>query len=721
MIPLTALAATIAVLAAPSINAQASADPCSAIRGGGNVLTAASVFACYSSFPVSSASMTAQIDTLLSLAEVYPYTNIAKSKIDIINELKRIQSDTTITSEFDLSTRISKAIIKLEDGHFTYSGTCYSVIQFFQPWVIAARYTAGSPKPTLYLRDVITAGSTISIDFKAVFPTLANTFSRQLLDTYTAVLGDNDPSLFIGYNIDAIDGMDPVTAVQQFADQYIGSSHTPETRFNFALAQTQYSKGLLQVKDGPFFTTGSSMADMAPVRNYTLRNPTTNEIFTVSAPWLGLFPASGSTPLTTNTYRRAFCGGSTGTIARASSSTFNGNPYSAIEYMAYLRGYKISEDVMATLRSAKKSVVKNAPPTALVSDDFDAFYFLPATKTGVFTMPGFLPSTPDGELTETLITSWLKTMATGLATLEQRGATNLLIDFTNNGGGIICSGKTLLSYIFKDSNFVQYDVRLTDTLNYLVSNADRYVNRTAPNPFILNGSVFPDGSKVSANALSTILSTARSYTRGGVTEKFSGRFDIDCESIKQIFDGFPQLNAGWNPGNVAVISNGFCGSTCAESVRSLRAQYGIKTYVYGGYNGKPFQPTTFEGGSVLDYDSVLDAFRKIPLFSNNQPTTPISSTFPMPARGQVLFWESYSTKTQDIPDEWIESPADEYVAVSDSTEIVDVWNAVAAKMPTTKLTPLTPKTSKAVTRNAWMGLCFSSLASAAVAALLALL
>ncbi|KAJ3214040.1 hypothetical protein HDU67_002134 [Dinochytrium kinnereticum] len=692
MLSISTLVVLLLASSASVANAQVTADPCSAIRSGGVALDAAAVYACFNSFPLSESAKTAQIDALLAMTEVYPYTSIAKPKIDIVDALRKIQEDTTIRTEFEFNTRISKAIHKLEDGHFSYAASCYSAIQFFQPWVIAAKYTAGSPKPTLYLRDVITAGSTISIDLRSIFPSLTSRFSTSLVDTYTAAFGDRDPSIFIGYEIQAIDGMDPVAAVQQFADDYIGATHTPETRFNFALAQTQYSKGLLQVKDGPFFTSGIAQSDAGTSRNYTLRNPATNEVVTLSAPWLGLYPSASATSVTSSSYRRLFCGGNSGTLAMASSSTYTGNPFSAIEYVAYLQGLKIDEAEMATLRASQKSAVKNSPPRAVLSDDFSAFYYLPATKTGVFAMPGFIPYTPDGELTEELIIGWLTTMASGLQALERQGATNLLIDFTNNGGGIICIGKALLSYLFRDSKFVQYDIRLTDTLSYLVENSFSYVNRTIPNPFQLNGNVIPDGSTSTAQAVSTLISKAKTSTRGGVTEKYSGRFDIDCLAIEDAFKTLlPQLtDGGWNPANVAIISNGFCGSTCGESVRSLRAQYGVKTFVYGGYNGKPFQPTAFEGGSVLDYDRVLDAFGKISLLSSKNPPKPLPSSFAMPARGNLLFWQSYSNKSQDIPDEWIDSPADEFIAVSDSTEVVEVWNAVAAKMPTIKQPPLKP-------------------------------
>ncbi|KAJ3104505.1 hypothetical protein HDU97_009118 [Phlyctochytrium planicorne] len=229
-----------------------------------------------------------------------------------------------------------------------------------------------------------------------------------------------------------------------------------------------------------------------------------------------------------------------------------------MERMAHLNGIKENKIAISMIRSVKASKASLN------------------TQAGIFWR----------EMTITLST-WTKR----LAALEKQGAVNLIIDTTNNGGGITCSGKSLLSYLFKDSKFVHYDIRLTDTVSYLTNNAARYRNDT--NAFDLK--VIPVSSK-SINVLSTLLSDKSSKTRNGVTDNYSGLFEIDCKGFQYILNvqnlvGPKFLSNGWAPENIAIISNGACGSTCGESVRSLRAQYGIKTYVYGGTTGKPYQPT----------------------------------------------------------------------------------------------------------------------------------
>ncbi|KAJ3104504.1 hypothetical protein HDU97_009117 [Phlyctochytrium planicorne] len=691
---LGSIVATAAALMAASPALAQSSDPCTVINGAGTVIPLGTVQKCYASFPLDPTAKAAQINTLLGLAEIYPSTTAAKKLVDLPAELNAIGS-ASITSEFEFQSRITKVINKLQDGHFAYAATCFSVIQFFQPWVIAAKYDS-SGKPTLYLNDVITKGTTISVDFYKLSPSLAGTWSSNALNAWTTDLG-TDPSLLVGSTITAIDDQDPIAAVQSFVDDYVGTSHTAETRFNYGLAATVYTKKNLRIKDGAFVSTMGAF-DLPATRKYTLRT-TDGQTVTVTAPWYGLFPSTKSVSITASRFYSTFCDAGVAAKAASLMKTTSVSNMNAVNLMAHLNDYDIDVEALEALRAKSKAVVKTNPPSLLLGDDFDGFYYMSDTKTGVFTIPGFAPE--GVQLTETVLIGWLTTWAKGLAALESAGAVNLIIDTTNNGGGIICSGKSLLTYLFKDSKFVQYDVRLTKTVNYLLDNASKYRNET--NSFDFSTSIIPDGkSTTSSDSKSILQSAARSRTRNGVQDSYSGLFDIDCQSLQNVFLGidtsagkFPQIT-GWNPANVAVVSNGLCGSTCAESVRSLRSQYGIKTYVYGGTSGKPFQPTSFEGGSVLTFDLVLDATAKIPFYSKVTAPSPYPTGFGLPVSGQVLFWESYSGgASQELPDEWIDAPADEYIAVSDSVEVVEVWKAVAAKMPTSKLTvPVTQQQPK---------------------------
>ncbi|KAI8849827.1 hypothetical protein BC829DRAFT_176719 [Chytridium lagenaria] len=178
-----------------------------------------------------------------------------------------------------------------------------------------------------------------------------------------------------------------------------------------------------------------------------------------------------------------------------------------------------------------------------------------------------------------------------------------------------------------------------------------------------------------------ILSNSVNLTRGGVTEPYSALFNISCSSDVQFLSSLRPLS-GWNPANIAIVSNGFCGSTCAETVRALRAHGNVRTFVYGGTSKAPFQPTSFEGGLVASFESAFESFDLLPQIT--PPSSPLPKSLRFPAVGQVLFWESYSRRGQEMPDEWTPQPADEYVDVRDPTEIVDVWESVAAKMPTEK-------------------------------------
>ncbi|KAJ3188086.1 hypothetical protein HK101_009215 [Irineochytrium annulatum] len=327
------------------------------------------------------------------------------------------------------------------------------------------------------------------------------------------------------------------------------------------------------------------------------------------------------------------------------------------------------------------------PPTLVYGDTWTGFYTIHNSTVGIFVLSSFEPS---GDLNEDVLTSWLGGMARGLTRLENLGVKNLIVDVSGNGGGIICAGKALLRYMFPASSFVQFDIRLSDFDLWLINNGDRAARVDPSYMFQINGQAIAVGSNDSTTGLADILKAQKPSTRNGITEQFSGAFDIDCvDPFFKWMDAMPQLRKGWQPANVAVVGNGFCGSTCAETVRSMRDRLGIKAYVYGGYSATPYQPTQFEGGSVVDMNTISTGTAIVKKLADGgaaKGATParIPVPFAGPAIGQVLWWESYSggSSRSDVstPEEWIPEPADGKVYVSDSTDIVAGWYGVASLM-----------------------------------------
>ncbi|KAJ3104067.1 hypothetical protein HDU96_009062 [Phlyctochytrium bullatum] len=825
-----------------------SPDPCAPLSYNATLL-ASDVVACYSSFPLTDDVRTRQITAAKSYLQLYPYLHIAKAQngFDILGELDLLQSDTSLTTEYALQSRISMLFVRLRDAHTVYSAVCFSVNQFVQPWVVGVKYPAASARPVVVLRDTIDRGSTFGREFVAVYPDRAG-MGERFLERWKGLLG-KDVRDYVGWEVIEVDGMDAVTSVQTFADLYLGLSHTPQTRFNKAIASSRYYLGSHDIQDGVYTSTGLFPDTISTTRKWTLRNPANGATTTLEVPWLAFLAVKTSRPMTWARYYNAICrdpatGGAAPVVATAVASgdgapfqtptaprlqprrrtspdgeatgsvsiepgtdptgtetedfalpavrttrLFRGSHHSAVDLASYLYRYShrldLPDSVLLRTNSPSRqrgvgrqpSTSSRGPapiPPALLLDNGAAFYMLKGNRTAVMVLPAFEPGLPSSDdLTETALIQWMANMAEGLARVQSAGAERLVLDFSGNGGGVICAGKALLDYMFikgggkgatttlaGDSlRFVQYDVRMGPENRWLMEHAS--VWEDAGNVFWLDGQVLPvaaaegDGaagalgattSTTSVGATRAVLAGTRNVTRawpsderrmhaaGTLEEPVTGRFRIDCKSFDYLMQRFPRLPRGvFDPANVVILTNGFCGSTCGEGVRSLRRQFGVKTVVYGGGAGagEPFQPTTFEGGSVLQFSQVLASTtgivgtlqqRSMPATTGavgirrrqleplvEDPVTTASSPsygvapsslllpqpFPQPVVGQVLHWQSYTdfiAPTSDfsnvtgpgpvsgLPDEWTPMKADRYLPAEDPTDIVRVWMGVAAMM-----------------------------------------
>ncbi|KAJ3203100.1 hypothetical protein HDU67_010393 [Dinochytrium kinnereticum] len=142
------------------------------------------------------------------------------------------------------------------------------------------------------------------------------------------------------------------------------------------------------------------------------------------------------------------------------------------------------------------------------------------------------------------------------------------------------------------------------------------------------------------------------------------------------------------------------------TVRSLRKEFGVRDFVYGGFHSgegesdvKAFQATTFEGGSVLEFETILKSVQEIQNLTSHHdeaegllnatdpspqrlsppPTLTLPQPFPLPVAGQMLHWESYSTHGGNVttPDEFVRRAADAHLFVEDPTDVVAVWRAAS--------------------------------------------
>ncbi|KAJ3414276.1 hypothetical protein HDV05_006805 [Chytridiales sp. JEL 0842] len=619
-------------------------------------------------------------------------TTTFTSAVDIMGSLDSYLNDTTIQTEFELHSKIFNLVNSLNDAHVKYNSRCFSSAVAFQPWVVGAWYSDSTANATLYLYDTMANASPV---FATDDPEEKEVIKRNLGIVWRNVIGV-DPAELVGMDIVSINGVNAVDFVQSLADKMTGISHSPETRFNMMFPSLVFQNGSYTLVDGDFYQTITPTIDHPLNYTYVLQNATT--FVTVQVPWLaGLIQQRSFND--TNSFYQVFCAppspssSSLNTTRKAiirPSSEPNEITFRIPPQMIQLPAsplpdldpellHTVQEQVLQSTR--KRDTTQPNPNVPLRFDSNGAFFNIDGLH-GVWSFSTFLPQ----DQSQRGINNWIGNIAGGLQALQQAGAKKLIVDVSGNYGGFICMAHGMADYLLPGSPFVTFDIRLTKTTEKLINGS------TVLDPTIGRPSMFMEYDKTSTTGDVSILQPGQQFRRGGQTSNYTNRFIYTpCGSFVQALRRNLTALSEWGVDNIAIVSDGRCGSSCGMFVRSLRAM-GVRAYTYGGPQGSvPFQPTSFEGGSVYPFDQYrTDAANIASFFPAKTSSSWIPPRFPLPVSGTMPLWESYApvspggkkgcSKELQFPMEWIPQPADGYVRVEDPLDKVTLWRAVAERM-----------------------------------------
>ncbi|KAJ1565682.1 hypothetical protein HK405_011822, partial [Cladochytrium tenue] len=645
------------------------------------IVTGADVLGCYGSFTTTSSVMTSQVATLKKYFNLYPYLDIIKSSsspyftsnLDLFATLDAIASNPSITTEYDFQTQVQAAIASLNDAHSSYQSNCFLAAEIFQPFVIDAKYAAGS-KPTIYIR----ASNADRTDLIAN-PSTSSSLST-LMGSAWANTTNGNPSQYIGYTVSKINGLDAVDYIQKFADYWSSFSHTPEARFNLFMPSAAWDSHTSSyvLNDGSLYRMVTIPYNLDWYWDYELVSPAGQAVTLSKVPWAG-FADTNSVISSGSYYYNDFCSLQSGKKAATAAKTARKMhvPTTRLPVGLKLNASQAllaheTQFAAATSRLATKEGAAFSLSKPLVSDEKDAFYLLDDGVTGVWVLSSFEPA----DLTATAsFESFLGTITGGLRALESAGASKLVIDLSHNGGGVICIGNFILGYLMSSPSMPTYDIRLSDSFSSLIQYADSSATKNYDTLFSEVDFVPSSGG--------SILTGTQSFTRGGVSSTYSQKFYLNCTDISSLTKSMTPLSKGWSPNAISIVADGYCGSTCAEFTRVMRDEYGVKAYVTGGGSGATYQPSSFEGGSVCPFDKIqaeaADIEQYTSVSTSTAATWPISS-FLLPVHGTLPLWESYSAKGSGgltTPEEWVPEPADAYIDVANIFDKAAVWAAAA--------------------------------------------
>ncbi|QRV82824.1 peptidase family S41 protein [Ceratobasidium sp. AG-Ba] len=599
-------------------------DPCAAIAGK-TWVKPSQVNACLSYFPFNTTLRDNVVDVVSKTFQQFhtstsfhlnmpdPFTD---DTVDLIRELNRIKS-TTYKSDYLPVSSVAQQVKRLGDGHAGYLNYCYdSIYVTYLPFPIAVLANPNAPDvQNIYI--VPEASEVVTSAFKG-----------DAIKQWQSALGRN-LTAFDGARITSINGQDPWTYIDNLA-AHSGSFQARTTRQNGFFASYQ----------GYSYRLGGFAQLSLPPQNDTIslsiiRNGTTTQE-TYNVPYLSQLGSDETAFTDAKSFWTNNCRPTRSTNGspndRASSSSSSSSDASKSKLLAtedpYSRPARFQSDPIKPQteggrRLGVSSLVNDGPtdielpasltpPPGVWSVGPMNWYMLDDGKTAVLQLSSF-----SGRFL-----SLQKGVLDGISKVQAKGATRLLIDLSNNGGGIIC----LAAWLHRVLAGPQPGLDVQPGLNGSVRAQDLPQKIVAK--IISNSSMDPEGTsyynptewkgtdgKTFASNFNW-LNPPIGVQVNGVADKFSQRIGDTCLP----FSLTPPSTQPFKFENIAIMSNGRCASSCSLFSTTMAIEYNVKTVVVGGRPGTTQQYCGVVGGQSLNFVTMDSEVKTVGL--KNDPLAP---------------------------------------------------------------------------------------------------
>ncbi|KAG9080928.1 hypothetical protein FRC06_005995, partial [Ceratobasidium sp. 370] len=595
-------------------------DPCEKIAGKPWVKPS-KVNACLSYFPFNAKLRDNVVDVVSkTLAQFHTSTAFHRNMpnpfkddtVDLLAELRRIKR-TTYRNDYEVHRAVSRQVKRLGDGHAGYINYCYdSIYVTYLPFPIAVLATPGSPKvQNIHIvpeaSEVATAG-----------------FSADAIKIWEDALGRKLAD-FDEARIVSINGQDPWTYIDNLA-AHSGGYQARTTRQNGFFAS--YAGSAYRMGD---FAQLSWPPEKDSIRLTIVRKGKT-EKEKYKVPYLS---KPGVDFTDAKSFWERYC---------VATSTTNGSPNSASSGSAlskngtqhptapdpYSQPARFQTDpIKPVVEGGRKLVVSSlvldgplsnvelpprlSPGTSLNTVGPMRWYMLDDGKTAVLHLSSF--SGKFRPLQQGVLD--------GLKQVKSKGATRLLIDLTNNGGGIICLAAWLhrvlagpVPGLNKQPGF-DGSVRAQDLPKKIVSKIVSNNAGVDPNRELMynplnwknaNGDVF--------TSTFNWLNPSINAQVNGITDKFSQKIGDICLP----FFLTPPPTKPFEFKDIAIMTNGRCASSCSLFSITMATKYKVKTVVVGGKPGTKQQYCGVVGGQSSNLVTMDSEVKTVGL--KNDPLAP---------------------------------------------------------------------------------------------------
>ncbi|KAM5543490.1 hypothetical protein V8D89_002741 [Ganoderma adspersum] len=654
---------------------ERAADPCATI-GSKTWVSPADVRACYRSFPVDEAVKANIIDvvnktlafhTSVNYQRLAPWPFTLDVHEDLLKDLARIQHQ-KYASDYDLHIDMSRTLKRLNDGHCVYINYCYDSL-----------FVNYLPTPLVLLTGDFGLQS-VHIAPEA-FTVATAEFKDEVQTWQDALPGDLKGQLasLAGAKVIAINGHDPWVAVDANA-LIAGSFQGPSTRQNGFFSSYNSGASGWTYSLGQFAQQSLPLSDSV---NLTIQRVNSTTIETVTIPYRSRFAGGASGNFTDSmSYRAKNCVAQPGTNgADYYNSGATGkralvvNPANKFRQAPMPSPAEERRHLMNVMLDTSPQVDVALPPEQRPtnpqtgSSSVVQFFLLDDAKTGVLALGSF-----SGDSFANLQNNLL----TGLQNLKDKGATQLIVDISNNGGGYICVAHWLHRIIAGPKSTTEPQAGLdTETragpLAQLVVQTVAQNSSIDPQELLLYNSVSWEfaGNYSKMPAGYDWLQPPVNKRINGRADAFSQRISDEC----QPFSATPPAAALFDTKKVVIVGNGRCASSCSLFSITMAKHEGATTVVYGGNRAVRQQYCGTVGGQSTDF-STIDSEIKTAHLKNNSLAPPDFVTNSV----QGITWRlGFGIDNKNEPEEWQNHAAD--VNLPLTADIVNrpqaIWKKIA--------------------------------------------
>ncbi|KAF9928322.1 hypothetical protein BGZ67_007067 [Mortierella alpina] len=502
---------------------------------------------------------------------------------------------------------LSSILGKARDGHLSYDADCFRPFEF---------------KLGFYMSHFVRDGKTV-LKVHAVDPYFAETnrLNQDILNCDVVKIG----------------GKNAADYIQQWADKHVSESKDPNVRFNMALVRPKYS-----TLDSDSYLYGSFAQQFklpeGPSLAFEFQCPGYFFFWPVApikanVKWTASY--RGQPFRDTLSYYKANCikpdfdgseiGNEQGLKDNTEKMFGQDTPKKADEKMTQLSQFTSqqlpvvkyyddhgsgTQDVDWTPDATSVRELyrgKQGISALLLSDD----------KTGIITVPSVEPEDSNMSFSD-FASEWVNSVIQAINTLRPR-AENLILDLSHNGGGYICVGSTLMNLFFPDRPRSVTNIRQSPIANQMMKIGalgvsgfiSSYGNSTAA---VFDDDVFP--SPITHPHRPNMIFTDYLEDRCPIVDQYELKVDPVEESKRRRASSSSsnKVYRPWDPENMAILTNGYCGSTCSLISNMMHTKFGVKTVVIGGKSLASVEKmsySTFPGLQVIDDALIFDQIRKV--------------------------------------------------------------------------------------------------------------